>query len=111
MLFTRRHEQELAEIRALTHELSEHVQAAEAELERILSIQERQRAGLGLEKARVHAAPLIAFVHIPKTGGATVTNMLARAYSKPGVHSAGNFMRGPEATANKVTRRPGGWER
>jgi hypothetical protein len=111
MLFTSRHGQELAEIRALTNELGQRAQAAQAELQSILSIQRRQLDGLDrLGAGSVEAAPLIAFVHIPKTGGGTVTDMLARAYSKAGVHSAGNFMSGPEATANKVARRPGGWE-
>jgi hypothetical protein len=49
-------------------------------------------------------------VHIPKTAGATVTNMFNLAYSRSGVHSAGNFIRGPETTVNKVTKRPGGWQ-
>jgi hypothetical protein len=36
--------------------------------------------------------------------------MLATAYSKAGIHSAGNFVRGPEKTVKKVARRPGAWE-
>jgi hypothetical protein len=55
--------------------------------------------------------PLIAFVHIPKTAGGTATNMLAGAYSRAAVRDAGNFMRDPDRSAKKVTRRPGGWER
>jgi hypothetical protein len=55
--------------------------------------------------------PLIAFVHIPKTAGGTATNMLAGAYSRAAMHDAGNFIRDPDRSARKVTRRPGGWER
>jgi hypothetical protein len=46
--------------------------------------------------------PLLAFVHIPKTAGGTVTNMLASAYSKAAVHKAGNYMKGPDKTTRKV---------
>jgi hypothetical protein len=101
VLFTRRHEQELAEIKALTHELDQHVQTG---LERMKQIREAQdRLLLGASRSE----PLLAFVHIPKTAGATVTSMLAAAYSKPEVHKAGNYMRGPAKTAQKVA----GWHR
>jgi hypothetical protein len=36
--------------------------------------------------------------------------MLAAAYTKRGIDRAGNFVRGPEKTHRKLTRRPGGWE-
>jgi hypothetical protein len=55
--------------------------------------------------------PVIAFVHIPKTAGGTVTSMFAAAYSKQAVHKAGNYLKGPDAADRKVSRRPGGWER
>jgi len=54
---------------------------------------------------------LIAFVHIPKTAGGTVINMLGRACSRAALHDAGNVLRDPDRSAKKVTRRPGGWER
>jgi hypothetical protein len=80
-MFARRHEQDLAEIKALADEL------------------ESDDAG-----------PLLAFVHIPKTAGGTVTSMLAAAYSKRGIAKTGNYIKGPEKTVRKVTRRPGAWE-
>jgi hypothetical protein len=52
---------------------------------------------------------LLAFVHIPKTAGGTVVNMLATAYSRPAMHDAGNYLTGPEKSARKLARRPGGW--
>jgi hypothetical protein len=55
--------------------------------------------------------PPVAFVHIPKTAGGTVTDMFARAWSRAAVHDAGNFIKDPERSAMKVTRRPGGWEK
>jgi Sulfotransferase family len=54
---------------------------------------------LGKPDARV--AALLAFVHIPKTAGATVLTMLAAAYSKDGVRDAGNYFRSPERTIAK----------
>ena len=42
------------------------------------------------------SAPLVAFVHIPKTGGSTLTSMFIRAYSKAGLHDAGNCFRGEQ---------------
>jgi hypothetical protein len=89
-MFTKRHEQELDEIRAVTYRL-------------------RDRVDAGLERAGSIGAevvpPLVAFVHIPKTGGSTVTLMLMRAYSKPMVHDAGNCFRGRiEKTERKIAR-------
>jgi hypothetical protein len=90
-------ERQLGEIKSLGSEL---VKATEVLLKRI-----RRARGLVTTPG-----PLIAFVHIPKTAGGTATTMFARAYSKAAVHAAGNFMRGPERTAQKITRGPGGWE-
>ena len=55
-------------------------------------------------------APLIAFVHIPKTAGGTVTSMFAAAYSRRALHKSGNYIRGPEATERKVSKGNSGWE-
>jgi Sulfotransferase family len=57
-----------------------------------------------------NGAGVVAFVHIPKTAGGTVTAMFAAAYSKSGLHKAGNYMRGPEKCAQKLTKRDGAWE-
>jgi sulfotransferase famil protein len=54
-------------------------------------------------------APLIVFVHIPKTAGATVTSLLVAAYSRKAVHKAGNYMRNPGSTERKVSRAPEAW--
>ena len=53
---------------------------------------------------------LLAFVHIPKTAGGTVINMLAAAYSRAALHDAGNYMTGPDGSARKLARRAGGWQ-
>jgi hypothetical protein len=106
MFFRSRHERELSEIKGLTGELALGVSEA---LERLGHIHDLQLLELAA-RATQPEQPLIAFVHIPKTAGATVTNMFARAYSKAGVHAAGNYMTGPAHTEQKVTRRPGGWE-
>jgi hypothetical protein len=117
MIFTRRNERELSEIEQFTHELGEGVQEVLEQLGQIKELQQRHQLAAARDQSldssgtdRRDAAPLLAFVHIPKTAGGTVTTMLARAYSKAGVHAAGNYMTGPEQTARKVTRRPGGWE-
>ncbi len=47
---------------------------------------------------------MIAFVHIPKTAGGTVTTMFTAAYSDAGVKNAGNYMKGAERTVTKVER-------
>jgi len=95
-MFTRRHEQDLAEIRALAQELEKHVETGLERMRRIRQAQDRLLLGAS------DSEPLLAFVHIPKTAGATVTSMLAAAYSKPEVHKAGNYMRGPDKTTRKV---------
>jgi hypothetical protein len=98
---------ELDEIRTLTNELDEGVREVEVRLERIMQ-------GLGLPWT--HRTPargvgsVIAFVHIPKTAGGTVKSMFAAAYSKRGISTAGNYVRGPERSERKITRREGGWE-
>jgi hypothetical protein len=106
MFFRSRHERELSEIKGLTGELALRVSEALERLGRINELQLLELATRGTQPEQ----PLIAFVHIPKTAGATVTNMFIRAYSKAGVHPAGNYMTGPVQTETKVTRRPGGWE-
>jgi hypothetical protein len=54
--------------------------------------------------------PVIVFVHIPKTAGATALNMLAGAYSKKGLTDAGNFITGPDKVLTKLRKGPEGWE-
>jgi hypothetical protein len=104
MPFTARHEQELAEIKAVTGNLDRHVEHCLAELEHIEAAQDET---LGRERH----PPLIAFVHIPKTAGAAVATMFVAAYTRRGTYDTGNYVSGPEKTLTKVKRRPGGWER
>jgi hypothetical protein len=114
-MFTRRHEQELAEIKALAHELDQHVQRS---LERLEQIREAQADLVPPGRPRASSAvdgngvePLVAFVHIPKTAGGSVTTMLSTAYSRTGVTDTGNYVASPEANLRKTTKRPGAWER
>jgi hypothetical protein len=63
-----------------------------------------------MESSRPHEEepaedPLLAFVHIPKTAGATVISMFAAAYSKDAIRDSGNYFRNPEGTPRKVIRR------
>jgi hypothetical protein len=69
---------------------------------------ERRKPSKQERRAAARERPsALAFVHIPKTAGATVQNMLAAAYTRAGVHGAGNYMRAPEATIRRVE----GWSR
>ena len=98
--FTRRHEQELAEIKALTYELHRQVQEGLKQLERIRETQEdRSPARPAVDGDG--AEPLLAFVHIPKTAGATFLSMLVAAYSREAVQDAGNYLKNPERTGQR----------
>jgi hypothetical protein len=56
------------------------------------------------------ATPLIAFVHIPKTAGGTVTTMFTAAASDAAVKkNAGNYFTGPKKVAQKLTKRSEAW--
>ena len=46
----------------------------------------------------------VAFVHIPKTAGGTVTTMFNAAYSPDAVKNAGNYMTSAKRTTTKVER-------
>jgi sulfotransferase famil protein len=114
-MFTSRHEQDLAEIKALYGALDQHVREGLAQLARIREAQERL-AARGQPRAssavdRNGGEPLVAFVHIPKTAGGAVTTMFANAYSRKGTYNTANYISSPEKTVAKVTKRPGGWER
>jgi hypothetical protein len=119
MEFTKQHEREIAEIKASTTDLDRRVRES---LDQIEQIRRRQddvlrdvphsrsgpRPGTGHESRSTsalnggRAGPLIAFVHIPKTAGGTVTSMLTAAYSKQQVRDAGNFVRAPEKAGRKI---------
>jgi hypothetical protein len=90
-MLARRFEQDLAEVRALGHELDRSTREI---LERV----QEARSQLAAPE------PLLAFVHIPKTAGGTVISMFAAAYSKAGVRDAGNYPKNPEYTVGKVSR-------
>ena len=65
----------------------------------------------GLIAASEQPPPLLAFVHIPKTAGATTKVMLANAYSRKALRDAGNFVPGEDQTEHRVAFRSGGWGR
>jgi len=46
--------------------------------------------------------PLIAFVHIPRTGGGTFSSAISKNYSR--LQGPGNYQKNPEATRNGVAR-------
>ena len=55
--------------------------------------------------------PLLAFVHIPRTGGGTVSSAISKNYSP--LKGPGNFQRGPEKTQlglQNIASKPGLWE-
>jgi hypothetical protein len=120
MIFTDRHAQKLREIKTLTYELDQRVQEGLGQLERIKESQDqalrgaerRPRVARRLEPQRRQESsavggngsePLLAFVHIPKTAGGTVTSMLTAAYSKQGVKKTGNYVRNPDKTERKIS--------
>jgi hypothetical protein len=122
-------EPRLGEIRALIGEADQRLQSVVELLERIeeperTRLRPRRRPGrwrngaaAGLRAIKAHHRqapppehPLIAFVHIPKTAGGTVTTMFSAAWGKKCINKTGNYVSGPEKTVGKVTKRPGGWE-
>jgi hypothetical protein len=90
-------ERELADFKMLFKELDQRVRADSEALRELVA-------------GAAHPGPLIAFVHIPKTAGATVTSMLAAAYSRRALHKAGNYMRNHEASERKLSKESGGWD-
>jgi sulfotransferase family protein len=46
--------------------------------------------------------PMLAFVHIPRTGGGTFSSAISKNYSR--LQGPGNFQKNPEATRNAVAR-------
>jgi hypothetical protein len=53
------------------------------------------------------AEGVIAFVHIPKTAGGTVTSLFAAAYSVRGIGKTGNYVRSAEKTERKLIKKTG----
>jgi len=96
-MLTRQDEQELADFRTLLAEAHQQVQK-----------QVRRLNGIVTRGNSPH--PLIAFVHIPKTAGGTVSSMFVAAYSKRGMHKAGNYLKGPDLAERKIAKAGGGWE-
>jgi hypothetical protein len=80
----------LDEIRSLAKELADHSREA------LLRVRDAQH------EFEPRAEPLIAFVHIPKTGGGSVKLMFARAYSTASVIDAGNVLLAPERAVARV---------
>jgi hypothetical protein len=92
------HHEDLAEIKAQLAAACACASALEEKLDRLLAAYEQQ-------------PPLLAFVHIPKTAGATTKVMLANAYSRDAVRDAGNYVTGESKTEQRVAFRSGGWDR
>jgi hypothetical protein len=64
-----------------------------------------------LRKRQGQPQALIAFVHIPRTGGGTLSTAVAKNYAPQ--RSPGNYQRGPEKTRNALARiaaNPGTWQ-
>lgn len=99
-MLSRRSEQELAEARSLAIELDRSVNETLEQLRRIRGTREPDGSLRGIDGN--DASPLLAFVHIPKTAGGTVTSMLSAAYSKHGIKKTGNYVRNPEKTEKKI---------
>ena len=100
---------DLAEVRDELQELLSRVEAAQARLDDT-SIPETASNGERTGQVETGEAPVLAFVHIPKTAGGTATKMLVNAYTRAGKQNAGNYMTGREGVLKKIRRRPGGWE-
>ena len=92
-------------MRALAQQLGEDVDEV---LKRIREAQDELRSeGQAHGRPVVNgerSEPLIAFVHIPKTAGGTVTSMFAGTFSRPAVKGAGNYLRSPDKTRTTVSR-------
>ncbi len=72
---------------------------------------ERRSAAGGTDGGlATYRQPLIAFVHIPKTAGGTVTTMFTADDSRAAVKNAGNFFTGPGKVAQKLAKAPRAWE-
>jgi hypothetical protein len=82
---------DLDEIRSLAGELAER------------SREVRLRVRDAQNELASTATPLIAFVHIPKTAGASVKTMFARAFSIGAVIDAGNYLLNPERAVTTVS--------
>jgi hypothetical protein len=114
-MFETHHEQELGEIKALEHELCRGAREAQEQLHRIIRQQERRLASRDRRdgSSRLDAGdggPFMAFVHIPKTAGGTATTVLSRAYSRAGLHRAGNYVREPGQTLARLGRASEDWD-
>jgi hypothetical protein len=118
MAFTEEHEQEIADLKSLSQELDRRVRESLTQLESIRQSQDealrdagngRAREAKGKSRREVappersSSEPLLAFVHIPKTAGGSVSSMLTAAYSKEGIGKTGNYVRNPEKTVKKIS--------
>jgi FkbM family methyltransferase len=64
------------------------------------------------DRPRATADPLIAFVHIQRTAGATVRLILDGAYSSAAVRNSGDYFKSPETVAAKLAQLPKrGWDK
>ncbi len=123
LMFTSRHEQDLAEVRAQAEGLSLEADRVLEKVARVEKAQDRLLAARGLPRVKRPSPsaaapapaqtddpespakpPLLAFVHIPKTAGGTVNSMFLSVYDSVDVGKAGNYMRSIERTTDKIKR-------
>ncbi len=90
-------EDELAELKADAAALTRSADQILETIDRIERIESDQEL-----PANPGDEPPLGFIHIPKTAGATVTTMFIAAYSRRGVHNAGNVMRNSDRTTLKL---------
>jgi hypothetical protein len=95
-------QQDLAEIRALVEELDE---SSRDVLSRIREARDELGTGSGGNGGERPSEPPIAFVHVPKTAGGTVTSMFNETLSRKEVLRCPNYLRSPERTAKILSRR------
>jgi hypothetical protein len=111
MGFSDRQQRELAEIDALARALNRSVHETLGQVRELRQAQRELRPAptqgtqASAGESGAPGEPLLAFVHIPKTAGKTVTTMLAAAYSRQAIRDGGNYFRGPERTSRKVATR------
>lgn len=88
-IFTRRHERDLAAIRAHGEQLKRSLDLAMLELPWVRGAIRSEGDPVGAPPA----GPPIAFVHVPKTAGTTIKTMFLRAYTGARMHDAGNILK------------------
>lgn len=103
---------EIAEIKELVLHLQGSVDALSKRVKKLTPKAEPKTARPEREARPAHSkrpagAPLMAFIHIPKTGGGTLKGIFAGAYSQRGVVNAGNYPRNRARTERELAKKSG----